>query len=88
MRSQESRGRDFTPLNPLATLLFNAAQNILCFLDDKYSLLSHVYLVILQDLQVFLLRAALSPFSAQPVLVLGVALTHVQNLTLDLLRFI
>lgn len=84
MRSQESRGGDFSFFNPLAPLLFNAAQNMICFLDCKYSLLSHACLVNLQDLWVFLLRAAFSPFSTQPLLVLGIALTHVQNLTLHL----
>jgi len=39
-----------------------------------------------QHPQVLLLRAALNSFSAQPVFVLGIAPTHVQDLALGLLK--
>jgi len=39
-----------------------------------------------QHPQVLLLRAALNPFSSQPVFVLGIALTHVQDLALGLVQ--
>jgi len=45
---------------------------------------AHVELLIHQYPQVLLLRAALEPLSAQPVLVFGIAPTHVQDLVLGL----
>ncbi|KAK4827673.1 hypothetical protein QYF61_020484 [Mycteria americana] len=56
------------------------------FLGSKCTLLGHVELLINQHPQVLLLRAALNPFSAHPVFVLGVALTHVQDLALGLVE--
>ncbi|KAK4821027.1 hypothetical protein QYF61_012113 [Mycteria americana] len=53
------------------------------FLGCKHTLPGHVELLINQHPQV-LLRAALNPFSAQPVFVLGIALTHVQDFALGL----
>jgi len=50
------------------------------------TLLGHAELLINQHPQVLLLRAALNPLSAQAVVVLGIALTHVQNLALDLVE--
>jgi len=46
----------------------------------------HVELAVNQHPQVLLLRAALNPFSAQPVFVLGIAPAHVQDLALDLVE--
>jgi len=53
-------------------------------LGCQRSLLGHVELFINQHPEVFLLRAALNPFSSQHVFVLGIALTHVQALALGL----
>jgi len=39
-----------------------------------------------QHSQILLLRAALKPFSTQPVYVLGIALTQVQDLALGLVE--
>jgi len=46
----------------------------------------HVELLVNQQPQVLFLRAALNPFSAQPVFGLGIALTHVQDLALSLVE--
>jgi len=52
----------------------------------KLILLTHVELLINQHSQVLLSRAALNPFSAQPIFVLGIALSHVQDLALGLVE--
>ncbi|PKU42047.1 hypothetical protein llap_7647 [Limosa lapponica baueri] len=59
---------------------FDAAQDIVVFLCCKCTLLA----LINQHLQVLLLRAPLNPFSAQPVFVLEIAPTHMQDLALGL----
>jgi len=51
------------------------------FLRCERTLPGHVEL--LANLQVLLLRAALNPFSTQPVFVLGIAPTHVQDLHIE-----
>ena len=63
--------------NPLPHLAGHASSEAA---QDMVGLLGHVELLINQHPQVLLLRAALNPFSAQPVFVLGIALTHVQDL--------
>ena len=63
---------------------FDAAQDTVGLLDCERTLLGHVELLINQHPQVLLLRVALNPFSAQPVVVLVIALTHVQDLALGL----
>ncbi|KAK4819146.1 hypothetical protein QYF61_025826 [Mycteria americana] len=62
------------------------AQDTVVFLGYKCTLTAHVELLINQYPQVLLLRAALNPFSAQPVFVLGIAPTHVQDLALGLVE--
>jgi len=52
----------------------------------KRTLLGHSELFTNHHPQVLLLRAALNPFSAQPVFVLGIAPTHAQDLALDLVE--
>ena len=52
------------------------------FLGCKHTLLAHVELLVNQHPQVLLLRAALNPFSTQPVFVLGIVLNQVQDLAL------
>ena len=48
------------------------------------TLLGHAELFTHLHPNIFLLRAALNPFSAQPVLMLGVVLTHLQDLLFGL----
>ncbi|KAK4808830.1 hypothetical protein QYF61_001338 [Mycteria americana] len=61
-------------------------QYMVGFLGCKHTLLGHVELLINQRLQVLLLRAAINPYSTQPVFVLGTAPTHVQDLALGLVE--
>ena len=56
------------------------------FLGCERTLLAHVQLFIHHYPQVLLRRAALNPFIPQPVLILGVALTQVQDLALGLVE--
>ncbi|KAK4821329.1 hypothetical protein QYF61_018234 [Mycteria americana] len=56
------------------------------FLGCEHTLVAHVQLFIHQYSQVLLCRAALNPFIPQPVLVLGVAPTQVQDLALGLVK--
>ncbi|KAK4829379.1 hypothetical protein QYF61_003719, partial [Mycteria americana] len=83
--SHQSRveGQNHLP-QPAGLASFDAAQDTVDFLGCKRTLLGHVELLINQRPQVFLLRAALNPFTAQPVFVLGIAPTHVQDLALGL----
>ncbi|KAK4824031.1 hypothetical protein QYF61_009622 [Mycteria americana] len=60
------------------------SQDTVGFLGWKCTLLGRVELLINQHPQVLLLKASLNPFSTQPVFVLGIALTHVQDLALGL----
>ncbi|KAK4821259.1 hypothetical protein QYF61_017137 [Mycteria americana] len=71
---------------PAGHASFDAAQDMVGFLGCKQALPGHVELLINQHPQVLLLRAALSPFSVQPVFVLGIAPTHVQDLALGLVE--
>ena len=52
----------------------------------KSSLLGRIQFLINHHPQVLLLRAALNPFSTQPLFVIGIALTHVQDLALGLVE--
>lgn len=54
-------------------------------LGCKYTLPDHVEFLVNQHAQV-LLRVALSPFSAQPVFILRIILTYMQDLTLGLVE--
>jgi len=54
--------------------------------EEECTLPGHVELLVNQNPQVLLGRAALHPFSAQPVLVLGIAPTQVQNFALGLVQ--
>ncbi|GAB0208383.1 cAMP-dependent protein kinase inhibitor alpha [Grus japonensis] len=56
------------------------------FLGCKHILPAHVELLINQYPQVLLLKATLNPLSAQPVVVLGIVPTHVQDLALGLVE--
>ena len=65
---------------------FDAAQDIVGFLGCKHTLPAHVQLFIHQYPQVLLHRAALNAFIPQPVFVLGIAPTEVQDLALGLVE--
>jgi len=73
--------------NPLPHPAGDAAQGMVG-LGCECTLLGHLEFLVNQHPQFLLLRAALNPFSAQPVFVLGIALTHVQTLHLTLLNLI
>ncbi|KAK4822675.1 hypothetical protein QYF61_019042 [Mycteria americana] len=81
--SHESRveGENHLP-RPAGHASFDAAQDTVGLLGCKHTLPGHVELLINQHPWVLLLRAALNPFSAQPVFVLWIAPTHVQDLAL------
>ncbi|PKU46357.1 rna-directed dna polymerase from mobile element jockey- hypothetical protein [Limosa lapponica baueri] len=83
--SHESRaeGQNHLP-GPAGHTSFNATQGVLGFLGCNCMLPAHVKLLVHQHPQVLLLRAGLNPFSSQPVSVLGIAVTQVQNLALGL----
>ena len=55
-------------------------------LGCEHTLLGHVELLVNQNLQVLLLKAALNPFSIQPAFVLWIALTQVQDIALGLVQ--
>ncbi|KAK4821962.1 hypothetical protein QYF61_004966 [Mycteria americana] len=76
-------GQNHLP-RPAGHAPFDAGQDTVGFLGCRRTLPGHVELLINQHPQVLLLRAALNPFSAQPVFVLGIAPTHVQDLALGL----
>ena len=79
--SHQSRAEGQNPLpRPAGHAAFYAAQDTVGLLGCKHTLLGHVEFLINEHLQVFLLRVALNPFSTQPVFVLGMAPTHVQDL--------
>ena len=59
---------------------FDAAHNTIGLLGYEHTLPGHVELLVNQHPQVVLLRVSPNPFSDHPVSVLGIALTHVQDL--------
>jgi len=71
---------------PAGHVSFGAAQDVVGFLGCKHTLLGHVALLVNQHPQVLLARAALNPCFTQPVFVLGLALIHVQDLALGLVK--
>ena len=79
----EVKGQNHLP-RPAGHNSLDAAQITVGFLGCKCTLQAHVELLVNQYPPVLLLRAALEPLSAQPVLVFGIAPTHVQDLALDL----
>ncbi|KAK4823457.1 hypothetical protein QYF61_002293 [Mycteria americana] len=82
-RKSRIEGQNHLP-QPAGHASFDAAQDTVGFLGCKRTLPGHVELLINQHPEVLLLRATLNPFSAQPVFVLGIAPTHVQDLALGL----
>jgi len=82
--SQESGAEGQNPLlQPAGHTSVDAAQDMVGLLGCEHTLLGHIELLINQHTQV-LHSAALHPFFTQPVFVLGIALTHVQDLALGL----
>ncbi|KAK4816932.1 hypothetical protein QYF61_025428 [Mycteria americana] len=73
-------------LQPVGHASSDATQHTGGLLGCKRTLPAHVQLFIHQYPQVRLGRAALNPFIPQPVLILGVAPTQVQNLALILVE--
>lgn len=68
--------------------VFHVAQETFGFPTWKCLLSAHIELLLKQQPQILLHRvAALNLFSAQPVFVLGIALTEVQDLALNFMRF-
>jgi len=83
VRSHKSGVKGQNPLpHPAGHASLDAAQGTVGFLGCECTLPAHVELLVHQYLQVLLLRAALEPLSAQPVLVFGTAPAHVQDLAL------
>lgn len=70
---------------PTGQVSFDAAQDVFGVLSCKHTLPDHVELLVNHHDQV-LLSAALNPFSAQPVFVLGIILTYMPDLTLGLVE--
>ena len=66
----------------------DAAQDTDGFLGCECTLVAHVQLFIHQYSEVLLHRAALNPFIPQPVLILGIAPTKMQDLHLALLNLV
>jgi len=82
---ERSKGAE-SPPSPTAHAALDAAQDTGGFLGCQRALPAHVELLSHQHPQELLLRAALEPPSAQPVLVLAIALTHGQDLALGLVE--
>jgi len=87
MRSHQSRAEQQNHLpRPAGHVAFDAAQDKVGFLGCECTLVAHVQLFIHQYPQVLLSRVGLDPFIPQPVLIVGVVLTQVQDLALGLVE--
>jgi len=83
--SRQSGAEGQNPLpHPAAHAAGDAAQGPVGLLGCQCGLLGHVQLFIHQYSQVLLLRAALHPFSTQPVFVVEIGPTQMQDLSLGL----
>jgi len=80
---ERSKGQNHLP-RPAGHASFDAAEDMVGLLGCERTLPGHTELLINQHPQVLLLRAALSLFFAQPVFVLGIAPTQLQDLVLGL----
>jgi len=89
VRSHQSRaeGQNYLP-QPAGLASLDAAQDMVGLLGCKYTSVAHVQLFIHRCPQVLLGRAAFHSFIPQTVLIAGVALTHVQDLVLDLVELL
>jgi len=79
LRKSRLEGQNHLP-QPAGHASLDAAQVVVGLLSYERPLLGHVELLVNQYSQVLLGRAALNPFSAQPIFVLGIALTQGQGL--------
>jgi len=78
MGSHQTGAEGQNPLpRPAGHAAFDAAQDTVGLLGCEGALVGHVELLINQLPQVLLSRAALSPFSAQPIFVPWITPTHV-----------
>jgi len=85
--SHQSGAEGQNPLpRPAAHAAGDAAQGMVGLLGCQRILLGHVELLANQHSQVLLGRAALNPFIPQPVLILEVAATQVQDVALGLVE--
>ncbi|KAK4817066.1 hypothetical protein QYF61_027095 [Mycteria americana] len=84
-RQSKVEGQSHLP-GPAGHASFDAAQDMAAFLGCECTLPAHVQLFTHQYPQDLLCSAALNPFIPQPVLILGVALTQVQDLALGLVE--
>ena len=85
--SQERGVKGQNPLpRPAGHTSLDAAQSMVGVLVCQRTLSGHAELLSHQHPQVLLLRAALEPLSAQPVLVFGIVPTHVQDPALGLVE--
>lgn len=75
----KAEGENHLP-HPAGPTAFDVAHHIVGFLCCEFTLLGYVELLIHQHAQFFLFRAALDSFFVRPVLVVGIALTQVQDL--------
>ena len=74
------KGENHLPRLPGHTS-FDAAQDTVGFLGRRHTLPAHAEFFISQHPKVLLLRAVLNGFSTNPLYVLGIALTQVQDLS-------
>jgi len=85
--SHQSRAEGQNPLTrPAGQNAFDAAQDTVGLGGCECTLPGHVKLLVNQHPEVLLLRVALYPFSTQPVFVLGIASTCVQDPALGLVE--
>ena len=75
-------GQDHLPHPAGHTFCFDAAQDVVGFRGCEGTLLAHIQLAIHQYSQILFSRAVLNPYLSQFVLVVWVAMTQVQDLTL------
>jgi len=85
--SHQSRVEGQNPLpRPAGHAAFDAAQDAVGLMGCLQTMVAHVQLFIHQYPQVLLGKAALNPIIPQPVLILGVALTQVQDFALGIVE--
>lgn len=84
-QKSKAEGENHLP-HPAGPTAFDVAQDIVCFLCCELTLLGCVGLLIHQHTQLFLFRAALDSFFVQPVLVVGIALTKMQDLAFVIVK--
>jgi len=85
--SHQSGAEGQNPLpRPAGHAAGDAAQGTVGLLGCEHTLLGRVELLMNQQPQVLLGRGTLGPLSAYPVFMLGISLTHVQDLAIVLVE--